>query len=350
MDGFLFGSEAFKPIDGRSIADFGRVLRGEFDPLSTLIDVDLGDMDDDECRAKLVSLLGVFPGLPLALVNRQKLEFELKLESMISDSERKTSCIEPIYPVYISREESEGRAHWWTMTPHGRSLVRVQVTRQDVFVLIEGFDGISHFDSGRNLLLYVPKTPNASHLGTPLLRWGKVFDDFLPLLSGSARQRCEFVGTDYLKRSICDRQRHEAPNIDEEWISDDDVIDMAGSDGLNSVRRLLDIQERRYKACRRKTVVLAENAKDLLMELFRSCGKFNPTARNQERLSALVSFSVGAFVNISVLQPAPNVFHIIGKLPGATKGDDVSFEVKVSPGGDNILSAEYLISNLKKFR
>lgn len=341
----MYGPEAETIIDGRSESAFAKVLRGDIDPFCTTIEVDLSCMALAECETKLNALMSTYPALPLALVDGPMPE--IKLASMVVEAERQDGRVEPVFPYYVMFKSYGGRVFWWANTPQGRSLLRVDVPQFDIFKAKDGYSPIGHHVNGTNVLLYGPTIPDTTHLGTPLTRWAKVFDEFAMEDLNDFREQPFPRRVRLWREAAVNRRRKLLPSI---GVQPDDFRDAPTLDGprdTETLKQLDRLQASRYDGCRKATEQLAEDAQVWLAKLFAEYGGLYSNERNRLRLCAWVSFSVGATVVVHVYNGQGSI-DISGHVPGAIKADAVQFRFKVPSTGGPMLSFETLISALKE--
>ena len=341
----MYGPEAENLIDGRSEDAFAKVLQGDIDPFCTTIEVDLSYVALAECETKLSALMSTYPASPLALVDGPMPE--LKLASMVLEAERQDGRVEPIFPYYVMFKSYGGRVFWWTNTRHGRSLIRVDVPEFDILKEKDGYSPIRHHVQATTLLLYGQTIPDTTHLGTPLTRWAKVYDDFAMEDPNDFRVQ-EFPRRVRLWREGTVNSRRKLPPT--VGVQADDFRDAPTVDGprdTETLKQLDRLQRSRYDGCRKATELLAEDAQIWLAKLFSEYGGLYFNERNRLRLCAWVSFAVGATVVVNVHNGQGSI-DISGHVPGAIKADAVQFRFKVPSTGRPMLSFETLISALKE--
>ncbi len=341
----MYGPEAENLIDGRSGDAFAKVLQGDIDPFCTTIEVDLSYMALAECETKLNALMSTYPALPLALVDDRMPE--LKLASMVLEEERRAGRVEPIFPYYVMFKSFGGRVFWWSNTPQGRTLLRVDVPQRDIFKEKQGYSQIGHHVHGTNVLLYGPTIPDTTHLGTPLTRWAKVYDEFAMEDPNDFREQ-EFPRRARRWRELTVNSRRKlSPTV---GVQADDFRDAPTVNGPRDTATLIQLDrllDRRYDGCRKATEQLAEEAQVWLAKLFSEYGGLYFNERNRLRLCAWVSFAVGATVVVNVHNGQGSI-DISGHVTGAIKADAVHFRFKVPSTGRPMLSFETLISALKE--
>lgn len=343
----MYGPEAENFIDGRSEDAFAKVLRGDIDPFCTTIEVDLSYMALAECEAKLSALMATYPALPLALVHGPMPE--LKLASMVLEAERQDGRVEPIFPYYVMPVRYGGRLFWWTNTSQGRALLRVDVAERDILKARDGYSPIGHQVNGSTLRLYVQTIPDTTHLGTPLTRWAKVYDEFAMDDPNDFRAK-PFPGLVRMRRELTVEMKEELPRPS--GVHGDDFRDAPTVDGPRDRATLMQLdrlQASRYDGCRKATEQLAEDAQVWLAKLFSEYGGLYPNERNRLRLCAWVSFAVGATVVVHAVNLQGSI-DVSGHVPGAIKADAVEFRFRVPSPAGPMLSFETLISALKEFR
>ena len=341
----MYGPEAENLIDGRSEDAFAKILRGDIDPFCTTIEVDLSYTALAECETKLSALMATYPALPLALVHGPVPE--LKLASMVLEAERQEGRVEPIFPYYVMFKSYGGRVFWWANTPQGRSLLRVDVPQFDMFKTKLGYSPIGHHVNGTNVLLYGQTIPDTTHLGTPLTRWAKVYDEFAMEDPNDFREQ-PFPRLVRMCRehTVENKRKLPPPSL----VQGDDFRDAPTVDGPRDRGTLIQLdrlQASRYDGCRKATEQLAEDAQVWLAKLFSDFGGLYSNERNRLRLCAWVSFSVGATVVVHA-ENLQGSLHVSGHVPGAIKADAVRFSFRVPAAARPRLSFETLISALKE--
>ncbi len=331
-------------------ASDGNCLKsGEPDPFATRLEFDLDAHLQGEWMQQFEQLRKTYPTEPLVAIENGGVL--IKPATQLLAQEREAGCHEPIYPLYFVTESNDVQACWWTRLPTGLTFISAHDAEIDMLGKLEDYELTSHIGGGQRVHFFVPCIPDVRHLGTPLSRWSDVFDKFVGdehLVLGkrpSAKQSVLRFVADQLRADIVKTHRLETVLVHRaETVEAGEPFEDSGPRDIAALKRLAALQEARYSACRAHTLQIAEEAKHFLQNLFKQHGGFFQTKRNIRRLSALVSLSVGATVEVSLVRASENHIELCGSLQGVDR-----FNLQVSPSGDGILGAERLNAALSRF-